>query len=461
MIRHLLALVLVLAGGAFPKILRYSATYYDLMYPSNNPASGRIFKTTTNSDSIILTVSVDPANLLPNGSYFVGQWSQGSWNNCYKSGKAVCANGTANVTTFEQNNCNSPFGKIKGQDRSEIRYVTVGRLPSTLYCTRLANGYWQCYYGSWNGSSEFPWLYYNNSSGSGTSYSGNCMDIGDGPWQSGVAIKTTINSVGLDTCSFGSAPQCNLCAWPYLAKPDTIGCGCIVDRSKYQSPQLLQTRVGLYCATYSDGSGNQFYLDQSRSNFNSSKGEIKGACSSPMSGKTVYMPSGTCPTGTRLTDTLSDTTSQSALGTIGQAPSTGSGGGSGSDTAIHSRLDSILGYLRDTTGLGELWQEPNLDGIGDSLQAASAPISARIDSLGLSRNGSSGPWLATEPWPDTIHFTYENPILGSIDTTLIIPWVIPGFPIDLWATLRWIEWVFVTLGMIPLMVRIAGGNEDA
>jgi len=461
MIRHLLALVLVLAGGAFPKILRYTATYYDLMYPSNNPASGRIFKTTTNSDSIILAVSVDPANILPNGSYFVGQWSQGSWNNCYKSGKSVCANGTANVTSFEQNNCNSPFGKIKGQDKSEIRYVTVGRLPSTLYCTRLANGYWQCYYGSWNGPAEFPWLYYNNSSGSGTSYSGNCMDIGDGPWQSGVAIKTTINSAGLDTCSFGSVPQCNLCSWPYLSQPDTIGCGCKVDQTKMQPAEQLRIRTGLYCATYSDGTGRQFYYDATRSNFDPSKGPIRGACSAQPA-TTVYVPVGTCPSGTRIEE-IDDTTAQSLEGTDLEALGRGSSGGGTSynDSALKTRLDSILGYLRDTTGLGELWQEPNLDGIGDSLQVASAPISARIDSLGLSRNGSSGPWLATEPWPDTIHFTYENPILGSVDTTLIIPWVIPGFPIDLWATLRWIEWVFVTLGMIPLMVRIAGGNEDA
>jgi len=42
----------------------------------------------------------------------------------------------------------------------------------------------------------------------------------------------------------------------------------------------------------------------------------------------------------------------------------------------------------------------------------------------------------------------------------VVDWVIPGFPFDLWALFRWIEWTFVTIAMIPLFVRVAGGNED-
>lgn len=148
-----------------------------------------------------------------------------------------------------------------------------------------------------------------------------------------------------NNCGLATNASCEACSWPYASVYDTVQkCGCSIDRSHYQSPEKLASRVYLYCQTYSDPSGVQFYLDRSRSNFDPSKGEIYGACSAPGVG-TVYMPAQTCPTGSALDTVITnDTTLQHADGSIPRTQS-GSGSGTGSDTATHSRLDSILGRL--------------------------------------------------------------------------------------------------------------------
>lgn len=459
MIRHLLALVLIGAGGA------NSATYAisidqitlgqtnSILNPVNTgkwPQAGDRFVVVDAASCVLETgpvIRAGTAAIRPEYPF------------------RGCKQESMRVFTYEQNDC---FGESEcTPPANNCKYKVGVELPSTFYQSYNVRQYGN--YGlvqlsdapsggstnalevvnSWT---TFPHTFACGSWGGDNSNTGTLYI-----WVSLDPSDTT------DQCQYATDKSCQSCAWPYLALKDTIGCGCRIDKSKYQSVETLDDLPYAYCNTYSDGTSSQYYLDRSRSNFDASKGEVYAACSSPPD-KTVYMPVGTCPVGSRAdTSITNDSTAQDATGTIGKPPpgTSGGGGGIGSDTATHNRLDSILSYLRDTTGLGDLWQEPNLEGIGESLQVASAPVSAKIDSLGISQNASSGPWVATEPWPDTIHFTYDNPILGTIDTTLIVPWVIPGIPFDLWATIRWIEWVFVTLGMIPLMVRIAGGNEDA
>lgn len=174
-------------------------------------------------------------------------------------------------------------------------------------------------------------------------------------------------------CEYVNDKACNVCSWPYKSVRDTVGCGCKIDQSKYQSSDDLKRRVYLYCQTYNDGTGGQYYLDLSRSNFISSNGEIRGACSSPTTGQTVYMPANTCPVGSSVdTLTFDPDSVQPADGTIDPPLSSGSG----SDTATHNRLDSILGNI----GRGDTATHNRLDTIIDLLRNQNGSGSGGYDS---------------------------------------------------------------------------------
>jgi len=48
-------------------------------------------------------------------------------------------------------------------------------------------------------------------------------------------------------CEYVNDKACNVCSWPYKSVRDTVGCGCKIDQSKYQSSDDLKRRVYLYC----------------------------------------------------------------------------------------------------------------------------------------------------------------------------------------------------------------------
>lgn len=255
--------------------------------------------------------------------------------------------------------------------------------------------------------------------------------------------------------------NCQVCAWPYASV--TAGCGCAVDRTKLQTPVQISGTCKVWAQT-ADCGGTP-YFDPSRSNFNPDVGPIRCAAACPSTGRVVYMPAGTCPESTFVAINLPTDSLGASVDSGGMQddPMTYGGGssGSGSDTGTHSRLDSILGILDDGRDSDSIAGLPDSTS-WDSVQAASTGVQADIDSLQVGRSRTGGPWSATVPYPDTIEMRMDVPVFGTVmDTSLIVDWEIPGFPFDLWALFRWIEWVFVTMAMIPLFVRIAGGNEDS
>lgn len=153
-------------------------------------------------------------------------------------------------------------------------------------------------------------------------------------------------SMPYDTCQAPTNAECLRCAWPYQARRDSLACGCLVDNSRYQSPEQLGLYWQAYCNSYSDGSGSQYYIDRSRTNFDPAVGAVRAACSSPSTGRTVYVPAGRCPTGSSqqsLPDSLTGDTTQSAPGTVDDRPPS-------SDTGVSNRLDTIIGILRSGVG---------------------------------------------------------------------------------------------------------------
>jgi len=271
---------------------------------------------------------------------------------------------------------------------------------------------------------------------------------------------TRINASPVGACTIPSGIECETCSWPYASRPDSLACGCNVSKTQYAP----QNRLAIQCVAYCNSSsieGTQTFIDYSRSNFDVTKGEPVCACSAPGKG-TVYRPTLTCPVGTTPLDTIGRPNLQTVTYDPTTKPVQGSGStsGGGSDTATHSRLDSILGLINDGRDADSLAGLPDSSG-WDSVTQAGDGVQGLIDSLGVSVGRTGGPWSATVPWPDTIQMTMTVPVYGTvIDTALVVDWVIPGFPFDLWALFRWIEWTFVTIAMIPLFVRVAGGNED-
>jgi len=376
----LLLLVLLYVGGVEGRILKYTATYYDLKWPNGTVTSGRVFGTTSTSDSIRLTVTPDIGLKLPSGAYYIwGSSAKGiNANSCFRYGRTSCISGAADLTQYENRFCNDPQGIIRGSSLTNVRYSITGQIPSQLFCRYSTSGVYTCRTQWATDPATMNLGYFNAASGSGSSYTSNCMSVGSDEVTGALTIN--VNTSGpSDTCSYGTRAECNLCSWPYMSAPDSLGCGCKVDRSKLQARQLLVARTGLYCATYSDGTGRQFYYDESRSNFDPEKGPIKGACSAPPA-STVYVPAGTCPAGTRL-ETVPDS-GQSSEGTYAFEDVGVSGGGS--DTGTHSRLDSILGQFKDLreyldtvgqggdTGILSAERDSALNGLDTAMAGASA-----------------------------------------------------------------------------------------
>jgi len=364
------ALVLLLAGGAFPAT--YFASHTQLFNGNADgispPTSKTIFGPSFSVGDYIVITDNDVCNI------------DGSPYNIYKTDGTVgfgdgwlrdCKFDAQNALTYEINNCDnktSPFKVYKwgAQIPSRFQVNWIFDKGNGLLVLQLSPNLGADYTNGNDYASDRFYCKTNQVSSSG----GTTL----------VIFARTGDSTNL--CTYTTDAKCEVCAWPYLAVRDTAGCGCIIDRSKYQAPEKLKKQVAVYCNTYSDGTGRQFYLDESRSNFESSKGEIYGACSAPPS-TTVYMPVGTCPPGTRPTsDTIPDSTGQPASGTIGKPTSSGGGGtGNGNDTATHNRLDSILGQLsRDS------FTDSLLNAAYDSATAGTTGLTATTDSI--SRTGS-------------------------------------------------------------------------
>lgn len=347
---------------------------------------------------------------------------------------------------YENNNCNgssNPGAYKKGQEAP--RY----RVQSGVVAT-LGNGYYRIPLTNISVSERA------NAGSTSQGYQCKTEKIESYRQYSLVAYVNPNDST--NNCPYATDKDCKSCAWPYVAKADTANCGCRVSYDQYQSVADLEAYAYLYCQT-AGTDGTQYVYDRSRSNMDASKGEIFAACTSIWTRNTVYVPVGTCP-APRLDTAINDTTAQDISDPIKPALQTG-GGGTGSDTATHSRLDSILGLINDGRDADSIAALPDSNA-WDSVQTAATGVQADIDSLQVGRARTGGPWSATVPYPDTIEMKMDVPVFGTVmDTTLIVDWVIPGFPFDLWSLFRWIEWVFVTMAMIPLFVRIAGGNEDS
>jgi len=341
----LLALVLGLAGGAFSftSVVSYDQVCVGSLgsCPSNLPP------VYVKNQPYDFHVSIsDPSGfVLDNGMYFIPPNGQGL---VFSHGNAIQA---ATVRDYEASDCNA------------TQYVN-------MYSTGLsgwpsqANAEW--FSGDWyllRPARDVSW----SSVGMGQfittanhwhngEWKAICQEYqcSTGPGSTcgypDLWIRTVVDTALADTCKYTSDAQCRICAWPYATRRSSTGCGCEIDRSKYQAQAQLMSRWYLYCNTYSDGTGRQYYTDASRTNLDASKGDVYAACSA-LPNSTVYVPVGSCPTGSRLSDTAasSDTSAQNAGGTVPRPPvgSGGGSGGSGSDTATHSRLDSIIGLLHE------------------------------------------------------------------------------------------------------------------
>lgn len=242
------------------------------------------------------------------------------------------------------------------------------------------------------------------------------------------------------TC-FQTNSQCNVCAWPYLAKPNTT-CGCEVDRGRWQPNAQLQSQCYGYCNTYNGGDGVQYYMDKSRSNFDGNNGQTaRCACSSPVNGKTIVRPTQTCPAGSdayrppEAPENPNDT--QKVKGRVPDSVynSNGGGGGAGGgdDTGTHRRLDSILGRLGRSSFsdsiIDSLIRSDSLN--GDSVAWLSDSVTGITYRLGLV-HGDTG---MSHGWTDDSLFRWSVRMTGLRDTSVttneFADWLIP-----IWKGLR-------------------------
>lgn len=317
-----------------------------------------------------------------------------------------------------------------------------------------------------------------------------------------IVVNLTGN-LDMDTCQYTSNADCKKCAWPYASVRDSFACGCIVDKNAYLSPAEIDDYPYMYCNTYSDGSGYQYYLDPSRSNFDPSKGQIVAACSNPVSGKTIYVPTQSCPIGSAIdvvfADSLyndsirGDSALQSAKGhNVNQSTSGSSGigndtathnrldtiigllrgmggssdtfSGTGSDTGTHNRLDSILGRLSDMSKYDSLTSYRDSANSFNLLDSASSGIRSNLDSLQSSFLRPDKPcWSCVTPPNETLQFNYNRGSL-LIDTSIVVPldlaFLADRLGFNPWALIRWLVILGVTVSTLPLFVRIASGSED-
>lgn len=224
-------------------------------------------------------------------------------------------------------------------------------------------------------------------------------------------------------CIVPSAATCMQCAWPYYAAPDTSGCGCSVNTKKLQSKNSLAGQCNAFCNS-SSINGNQAYIDYSRSNFDvEASASIRCACSDPITRKTIYRPTTTCPTGSSSGDDYDGDSTQPAkydpstpaVSDTGAAVTIGSGG---SDTT----LARILG---DTAGWRP-WHD-KLDTLGDSGSDSSHGLGDTgvfRDSLSALGNDSVGTGISDglrdsgSTWSDwhILDTNIEIRFMGHVDT---------------------------------------------
>jgi len=373
-------MVLSFAGGAFAKVWNYSLDVSEVSR-YNQPIKTTL-KVNSLSDTIYLSVK---------GKQYEddqGFWYYGSGNvNTQWVFNALSA---SIMLRYERNDCDN-----KKEQESPASYVATVRPVQRAICRyngsipsgAQTDSFFVCKQPGF--SSFIPMVYgnateYNYSTGKysficndRTYQNETCSNITNCGSDYFVAVSRNGRA---DTCAYTSNTSCQFCSWPYLSVRDTTGCGCKVDGSKYQPADQLRKVVYTYCNTISTD-GTQYYLDESRSNFESSNGEIYGACSSPASGQTYYYPVGSCPQGSIL-DTLQDSTAQTATGTVKKPlPVTsgpGGGGGTGQyDSIIRDRLDSIL--------YGHSVASDSLDAIlgryADGVDSAIAGVQGGLDSL--------------------------------------------------------------------------------
>lgn len=157
----------------------------------------------------------------------------------------------------------------------------------------------------------------------------------------------TVSVAAAPVCPNVDNTVCQSCAWPYSADLDPSECVCRVNYNRLQPYEILLSKCKVWCQTAGDD-GSQYYYDPSRTRINDKVAEC--ACSSPMAGKTIYMPAQQCPEGSKgvYFDGLND-------GDTGQIfnpdvpdnrAGNGTGSGGASDTGIYyTRLDTILDRL--------------------------------------------------------------------------------------------------------------------
>jgi len=253
-------------------------------------------------------------------------------------------------------------------------------------------------------------------------------------WRSGGVIGWSWYPLGIvvhveavDNLGPVSDSLCQYCSWPYISYANSAHDGCIVDRTRYQSRDRLVAKCYAYCNTYPGGS--QYYIDYSRSNFETGS-TITCACSSPVDQSTVRMPTTTCPSGTLegLVDTAGTQPNDSKdLDTVSR--SGGGGGGNGSDSGTHSRLDSILGRLS---------RSPFVDSLMDSLIRSDSTSrdsvtswSDSITQVAARMFADHGDTSQSHQWNDDSFFRWVLPMTGIADTSLttdeFADWLIPLF----------------------------------
>lgn len=391
-----LALVIGLACEGFSagRLLYYSLQHDQLCWggvcgPRADPLTVRSIQ-----DSIILRIRPPVGGQLFDGTVLVGRGSDLQLQYMYSySAMSIAA---AQVNQYEQADCNTRDGIIYG-DGASLQYVKSAVFRKEMFCLSSSTGYYACAT-TWDGADQSGLVAtYTQAVGycpyckPSYRYSTRCRDRSVVQTPSyPVLIRVRVSATDpLDTCSSISDAACNACSWPYLAKSNG-SCGCTVDKTRYQTVEDLRKRLYLYCQTYNDGSGAQYYYDESRSCLNSANcGVPKGACSSPQTGKTIYMPAQQCPDISVATgvngDTLSvpDSLGQPAVYNPADGPSTG-GTGSGLDSGgVYSRLDTIIGLLRrGGTGGSDTSLRTYLDTVGsgraDPLDSA---FGGYVDSL--------------------------------------------------------------------------------
>lgn len=498
-----------LLQGFFSLILRQNLSTDALIWAGTQGPNVQTVYIKNYSDTIALVIIPPVSANTADGRPFIGG-SAPDLSNIRNS--AAAAAGASATIVYEQNNCNTIDGYTYGPTEASLMYAMTAQYRRLMYCFYASTTNFACFASIHGGSNSGilaaygQQTYYNGPTyPPNRRYSAVCRDRNYviNPSAS-VSLKVSKDSTKIDTCAVSSNPYCNSCSWPYLSSRDTIGCGCIVDRNRYQSEDQLKARLYVYCQTYNDGSGTQYYLDQSRSCFNSSTcGVPKGACSNPTNGKTIYMPAQTCPSVSVATgqfgDTLlidsakgqpavynpddnpvgtndtaavnrldsilgyfgrGDTGTHNRLDTIINLLRNGSdSGGSGSDTGTHRRLDSLMGNMGYSISDSISKNTDSTDYYKSLINFTSDSLRAQHDSLNtsvLSLVTSDSCWLCTKPPPFSIPFSVEFEPFISIDTTYILDFnsLFDQLPFDFFALIRWIEWISVTIACVPMALYI-------